>query len=44
MRRILKWLTFLAGIGFLTVLGYAVFGDLSAPQSEISKEITLEVD
>ncbi|MFT4999291.1 MAG: hypothetical protein ACI861_000667 [Paracoccaceae bacterium] len=44
MGRIIKWIFILVVIGFLVVLGKALFGDLSAPQGEVTKEVTIDVD
>jgi len=44
MLRLLKWLFILAVLAFLGVAGYAYLGDLSQPATEITKQVTIEVD
>ena len=49
MFRLIKILVFLGVLGFLGLVGYAYLGpyfgaDFSAPQSEVRKPVTLDVD
>ncbi|MFQ5439662.1 MAG: hypothetical protein ACE5DK_12640 [Paracoccaceae bacterium] len=44
MWRVIKLLVFLAAIGFLTITGYAVLGDLTPPSQEVTKQVTIELD
>ncbi len=47
--RLIKFLLYLVCLAFIAVVGYAYLGpwfgsDFSAPQSEIRKPVTLDVD
>jgi len=44
MWRLIKWIMVLAVIGILAVIGYAVLGDLSAPQTLNKKQVTIEIN
>lgn len=42
--KILKLLLFLVIVGFISLAGYAYFGDLSPDQTEIRQPVLLNVD
>lgn len=42
--KLIKWVFTLGVFFVLGIFGYAIFGDLSAPSREVSKEITINVD
>jgi len=44
MGRAIKWIFIFGLVAFLVVIGYSLFGDLSAPQTEITKNVTIHVD
>ncbi len=44
MGRLIKWILVLVCVGLLTVVGYAFLGDLSAPEAEVTRQVTIEVD
>jgi hypothetical protein len=44
MGRVIKWLFILAIICLIVIVGYTLFGDLSAPHNEVTKEVTIDVD
>ncbi|MEM7076706.1 MAG: hypothetical protein AAGA28_06305 [Pseudomonadota bacterium] len=46
MLRLIKWVGYLIGLGFIALVGYAYVGpffgaDFSAPQQEVQQEIDL---
>lgn len=43
MGRVLKYVVYLVAIGAIGLAGYALFSDLSAPQSEVVKTIDLNI-
>jgi hypothetical protein len=44
MMRLIKYLLLLGVIGFLGVVGFAYFGDLSPAQSDMIKPVTLDAN
>lgn len=44
MGRIIKWLFILIVLMALVVLGYALFGDFSAPGQDVAKPVQIDVD
>lgn len=44
MGRLIKFLFLVVVLIALAVVGYAFFGDLSAPQSEVSTPVVLDAD
>lgn len=44
MMRLIKFLLFLAVIGFLGLIGFAYLGDLSPAQSDVTQPVTLDAN
>ena len=44
MMRLIKYVLLLGLIGFLGLVGFAYFGDLSPEQSDVIKPVTLDAD
>lgn len=44
MGRLIKFLLLLIAIGVIGTAGYALFGDLSAPATEVTIPVTIDVD
>ena len=44
MGRMIKWLFILAVMGVLIVIGNMFLGDLSAPQKDVVRPVTIDVD
>lgn len=44
MMRLIKYLLLLGFVGFLGVVGFAYFGDLSPEQSDVVQPVTLDAN
>lgn len=44
MGRLIKWLFILVFVGVVVVIGNMFLGDLSAPQQDVVRPVTIDVD
>jgi hypothetical protein len=44
MGRLIKWILILVLIGGVVLVGHSIFGDLSAPEAEVTREVIIDVD